>query len=560
MSKLDPKEHTFKEIFSQDKAYNVPSYQRNYSWLEENWLELWEDMLAISENGTVEEHYMGPVVLKTSKDLGKNVQIIDGQQRFSTITLFILAAIELLKEKAINKDDEELMEELKQKYIGKKARLSPERKLFLNKYDDYFLEVKLIGNEAVLNSELTNKPSWKLMNDAFKFFKNKLKEKFKCSSCIEIAEYVDDIILENLTFIVIYVGDDINAYSVFETLNARGLELSSTDLLKNYLFSIVQSSPADLEYIEKRWDKIVEIVGFKNLQSFIRYFWVSRNKMLTNKHLFREIKTNIDNAEKVKSFFQSLEISAEIFYALEDVDHEIWNKYPECKNNIFELKILDNKVFKILAMSVYEKMQTKIINVLKMCNIIAFRNYIVGKNPNEFEKLYSDIAIKIQKNEITQIKEIYEKIKDAYVSDDDFQEAFKRKEINTKSSSKTKVKQILLKFESDSADKLCANSPKLSIEHILPEKPTEEWNKIFDNQAENYIYRIGNYTLLDSKQNKDCSRKSFDEKKQVYNNSPYEITKYIADNLNKWDIEELEKRQNYLAKKAKDIWRIDFTS
>jgi len=263
MARLNPQELSFKQLIGQDKIYKIPKYQRNYSWTKEQWEDLWEDILGIEESK--DKHYMGPIVLKEIKD-SKEIEIIDGQQRFCSITIIVLATISILNEWAINdiepKDNNELINELRETYIGKEGKLSPKRKLFLNKYDDPFFATNLIEPYRVDPNKKDVLPSHFELKESFKYFRKKLENKFSNKNGLELANFIHDSIMDNLSFIVIYVTNEDNAYSIFETLNARGLELSNTDLLKNYLFSLVQDDENDLNYIEARWDKIIDIIGF----------------------------------------------------------------------------------------------------------------------------------------------------------------------------------------------------------------------------------------------------------------------------------------------------------
>ena len=92
-----------------------------------------------------------------------------------------------------------------------------------------------------------------LMWDAYQFFKQKISQRFKNNSGGELASFLNNVAGELMMFIQITVEDELNAYTVFETLNSRGVELTSTDLLKNYLFSQVARSETDLKQIKTQW-------------------------------------------------------------------------------------------------------------------------------------------------------------------------------------------------------------------------------------------------------------------------------------------------------------------
>lgn len=561
MTRLNPQEQSFKQLISQDKEYRIPKYQRNYSWTREHWNDLWDDIVELEEFDD-KQHYMGPIVLK-EKESSKEVEIIDGQQRFCSLTIIVLATISLLKDWSnanIDKDsNEDYIKELKEIYIGKEGRLTPKRKLFLNKYDDPFYVTKLIEMYEEEPNSRDLLPSHILLKECFKYFKKQLNDKFQSKNGEEMVKFIHDTVMSNLSFIVIYVTSSDNAYTIFETLNARGLELSNTDLLKNYLFSLVKDDATDLNYIESRWDAIIDIIGFKFLPNFMRYYWVSHKKHVTDAKLFKDIKNNssLRTSEQIKIFFNQLEEAAKIYDALSDVDNIIWRDKPECCEYIEELKILDNKAFKILAMSVYEKMPTEICKLLQLCSVISFRYFISEKNPNEIEKTYSDIAIKVSNGEITRFSRIKELLKELYIKDDVFEHNFAKCTIKSKNN-KTKIKHLLIKIESYIEEKDIANSSKLSIEHILPENSSSPvWNEAFDNNTKDYIYRLGNYSIITNTDNRKCAAKDFEAKKNIYKDSRYKLSKDLCA-CPVWNIAELQKRQEYLARLAKEIWKVEY--
>lgn len=166
-----------------------------------------------------EDHYMGYLVLQTDD---KNYLIIDGQQRFTTVTILILAAIKCIKnfvEKGIDVEDNQLrMDNLIHTYIGKKdsVTLVYDNVLVLNRNNDgYFRDyIVKLGDLRVRNL----KSSEKLMKHCFEFFEQKLKGKY--SSGKDYAQYIQTVV-DNLYFTQIVVNDEMNAFRVFETLNGK---------------------------------------------------------------------------------------------------------------------------------------------------------------------------------------------------------------------------------------------------------------------------------------------------------------------------------------------------
>lgn len=160
-----------------------------------------------------------------------------GQQRFTTITILILAALKCIRSYADqNKEDLLRVEEQTNRYIGKldPVTLRYDNILVLSRNNDSYFRDYIVKMDT---SKVRNlKATEKLMYNCFLFFEQHLKGKY--SSGKEYAEFIQTVVA-NLYFTQIIVSDEMNAFRVFETLNARGVQLSSADLLKNYLFSLV---------------------------------------------------------------------------------------------------------------------------------------------------------------------------------------------------------------------------------------------------------------------------------------------------------------------------------
>lgn len=238
--------NTFRKLIGNGLTYRIPRFQRDYSWDVEQWEDLWADILSSLQEGDEQSHYMGYLVLQSADD--KSFDVIDGQQRLTTITLIILAILknikQLVDEGIEAESNEKRLNQIRQTYIGylDPVTLIPRSKLTLNRNNNDYFQNYLIPLNQLPKRNL--RASVHLLRKAFEWFDKQISNYVKYNNddkgrCLaSIVERISD----SLFFTVITVTDELNAYKVFETLNARGVRLSSTDLLKNYLFSVLDNS------------------------------------------------------------------------------------------------------------------------------------------------------------------------------------------------------------------------------------------------------------------------------------------------------------------------------
>ncbi|QMU65689.1 MAG: DUF262 domain-containing protein [Flavobacteriaceae bacterium] len=554
---LDTSTVSMSDIIGNGKTYAVPTYQRDYSWKRDQWEDLWNDILAIEENGSV--HYMGSIVLQNMGD--KKYHVIDGQQRFSTLTLIVLATIKQLQN-LINSNIEveqnkERVSLLQKKFIGDKdpGSLTYSSKLKLNENNDSFFQSNLLVFRPPTN-ERTLQDSDKLIWQAYNYFIDRITKHFSENQSGEnIANFLNKLIAERLMFIQIIVEDELSAYTVFETLNSRGVGLTVTDLLKNYLFSI--SSKVDLPHIKDKWKKIVDVIGLDTFPTFLRHYWISKNKLIRQEYLFRAIRDSVTTSPEVIELLDLLEENALLYNALSNYADSFWGGDRELKSRITELVLFKEKQAYPILIATYNELSIEDFKkVLKFVSIITFRYTVIARlHTNLKEDIYNKAAMKISNKEVTTSGQIADLIKPLYPSDNDFRNDFSTKYLSTKRGKKL-VRYILFKLENhlSHADYDFEENPG-TIEHILPENGNEYYLEQFPASIhESIVYRLGNYTILEDDKNKGCKTLSFNQKKAIYQTSHYELSKRI--NYNDWTPNTIERRQEDLAQQATSVWRI----
>ncbi|MFO0362905.1 MAG: DUF262 domain-containing protein, partial [Flavobacteriales bacterium] len=210
---LDTKTLTLNEILGNGKIYYVPQFQRDYSWEQDHLDDLWSDLLTTHRTG--DPHYMGSVVLQIKGDPSeKQFWIIDGQQRFTSLSLLCLAVIQKIRTLAQDgiepEANNERAELLIKQYIGQKdpSSLLYSSKLFLNENNDGFYQQRLLTyREPVSLQKLTD--SEKLLWQAYRYFLDQVNQFFKDEKSGErIANFLTRTVGEALKFIQITVVDE----------------------------------------------------------------------------------------------------------------------------------------------------------------------------------------------------------------------------------------------------------------------------------------------------------------------------------------------------------------
>jgi uncharacterized protein with ParB-like and HNH nuclease domain len=537
--------------------YEIPKFQRDYTWETEHWDDLWQDMQALLE-GQESEHYMGYLVLQTTDN--KNYQIIDGQQRLTTLSILVLTILKCIDDLITNgvetENNQKRKDALYNSYIGSidPVTLISNNKLKLNRNsDDYYRNYMVLLSDLPLRN--TN-ASQKQLRECFRWFYERVKKRFNTGQ--ELAGFIDGIV-DKLFFTVIKVSDQLNAFKVFETLNARGVQLSSSDLLKNYLFSVVdetQPHQNEIEELEKLWSDIVGKLVNTKFEDYLRYFWNSSHKTVTKKNLFKTIKEDIQTKSKAFGLLRDLLYTADLYMALSNPDDEFWDELREAKKPLEELRIFQIKQSNSLLIAAYKHLSKQdFIKLLKTIVIVSFRyNVIGGLNPKEQEDVYNTLALKINREKTFALKDL-EKV---YVRDESFHADFSNKQFRRNARNHHVVKYIFAKIEHNKYQHdIDFNSDTYSVEHILPESADESWGDFKDEEINRSIYRLGNLTILEKNLNKEAATLPYHKKTDLFKKSSILLTKAIAENYENWNENKISSRQKQLATEAKSIWRLD---
>ena len=495
---------TFRQLLGNGLLYRVPPFQRDYSWTEEEWDDLWQDILGLFEEDGEQAHYMGYLVLQSSNN--KQFDIIDGQQRLTTISILILAALAHLQNlvnKAIDPDkNQRRKDNLQNSYIGyvDPVSLIPRSKLELNRHNNRFYQTYLVPLEPIPVRGLN--ASEHQLRKAFNWFRDKIAARSQQSG-EAVAIFVDTIV-DKLFFTAISVTDELNAFKVFETLNSRGVRLSATDLLKNYLFSVIASGnthETELKALEEKWERIVDELGSESFPDFLRVYWNSCHKLVRKADLFKTIRRHVTTKEQSFALLRELDRSASIYAALRNPHESIWK--PEERRSLEQLLMFNVRQPMPMLMAAHrqfaETQRQIFTQLLQAIAVISFRyNVICNLQTQDQEQVYNNVAYKIDCGVLTNLRSIFDELQSVYPDDAVFKAAFTDKELKTTNSRNKKVvRYILFQLEKQvSGQEFDFESAAYNLEHILPENPSEAWSHIDEQNQDKFVYRLGNMTPL----------------------------------------------------------------
>ncbi len=560
--------NTFRKLFGNGLTYNIPRFQRDYSWTDVEWDELWLDIQEATRPGGEPAHYMGYLVLQTQND--KTFDVIDGQQRLTTLSIIVLAILRNLKrliDAGVDPErNQQRLDQIRSSYIGylDPVTLVATSKLTLNRNNNDYYQTYLVPLAALPQRGF--KASEHAMRKASDWFEKRVYEFASATTDddgdigVSLARLLESI-CDKLFFTVITVSDELNAYKVFETLNSRGVRLSATDLLKNYLFSVLHRDNVhenEMSAMDDRWERLVSRLGETDLPDFLRIHWMSRNGLVRQSELFKTIRAKIDSRAAVFALLNALDADVDPYLGLTSPESSDWS--PELKDFAALLRMFGVRQPYALLIAARRVLNTSDFSaLLKIIVNISFRYNVIGTmQAGEQERVYSDVAARLSAGTIGNLASIIEALRPVYPADPAFKAAFASKELKTTQSRNNRiVRYILCNLERQAGGSdHDRDSATFTVEHILPQNPEGGWDQFSEIEADANTYRIGNMALLETTLNRDVGNATYAAKRPVFASSLFETTQKIAADNEDWNPQRVMARQNALARTAISIWRV----
>lgn len=552
-------------LLTEGSRFVVPSHQRDYSWTEDEIDQLFTD-IEEARSARRNEYFIGLMVFKP-RDEGE-FAILDGQQRLAT-TMIILASIRnWLRKYGLVED----AGEIQRRYIAAKElgedKLEP--RIILNEknrsaFDDFVVGEKPSKDVQVELSGLKRYDPNRRLLEAILFCRDKVdkiakdaegNDQQRAKILFALVRYLRD----NVKIVRLTVPSEANAYTVFETLNDRGLDLSVLDLVKNHFFHTAGEA-GRLPSMEVRWAQMMANLANVRADDFLKAYWTSRHGRIQTSQLFQSFNTEVNSPSSVFTTSDDMMTASEHYSSLEVADDPIWAEIsPNARERIRVLKLLGSRqAHPVLLSALVRFPQKQLERLLRLLEILIVRYQLIGgRRTGRLEISCAALAVEIYKSKIKTATEAFNALKDIYPADNEFFDAFKIKQEKNNRKTKYILNRLERRARQTSAAGELEPSLSLTVEHILPENPSNEWEGVLKQDptlADDCTYRLGNLCLLGSV-NKDLANKSFIKKRKSYEKSDLLFTKNVA-SFSEWNRKSIEKRQQEMAKIAKAAWQFE---
>ncbi len=537
---------------SQEKQFVIPIYQRVYSWEKEHCKQLWDDIVKTGGNDQIERHFIGSIVFVQDSIYTTNYNkllIIDGQQRLTTITLLFIALRDHLN------DEDEFLEKFSHQKIQNRYLINSDEKgdkkfkLFLSEPDRDTL-LSLIDE----NRRKPSEPSSKIMEN-FKLFEEWIRK--NTDKLETIFKGLDKLMI---VWIALEKGKD-DPQLIFESMNSKGIELTQTDLIRNYILMGLEPEKQEIFY-KKYWRAMEE--DFKQNETlfnqFVRHYLTIKTREIPNINKVYEafkryqqergIETEalLQDLQKYCGFFCQIVFKKEADKDLNKalgflVDLEMDVIYP------LLLELYSDYIDGVLS-------KQDFISIIHLIESYICRRAVCGLGTNSLNKVFPSFTKHIQKDEYFKSLKahfVYLTEKQRFPNNDEFKDLF----ITIDFYNFQKREYFLKRMENfDTQEPV--NTKECTTEHIMPQTLEEEWERDlgenFQAIHDKYLHTIGNLTLTGY--NQEYSNNSFQEKRDMekgFKQSPLKLNQSLKD-LESFGEKEIEKRANDLADWALKIW------
>jgi len=576
---LQANARTLTNVLSVNKKYIVPRFQREYSWGKEQIGELWHDIISNihwQEDGlySYDEYFIGSLVL-VGQETSSALMIVDGQQRLTTLTILLSALCDKFKQL----NENAVAQSIYNNYI---SGIDDDGKAFFKLVNEtpkpYFQNnIQHIEKKSEAPESTEEKNLQSCYNDFSEFLlEDNIRKTLKVANdkfiYVDALKAVRDQVLRFLKVIYITVNDEDEAYTIFETLNARGLNLSYVDLIKNKLFKKLNGTHPD-DDAKRKWNKIRQIISSRNgvgsIETFIRHWWVSKYSYVSSDTLYKAFmdkwkKDEIDAA----AFIDELLIDAEIYVK---ISSPVEQDFPEIEmkpifRGLQAMRLFNISQNKPFLLSLFKARARGTLKLVDMNNAILsierfhfMFNAICSLRPSGIESAYAKAARALVDDTATKKnnRQVIRALLDMLIKRKPEFNVFAEKFVTLKFSNEELKNKKLIQYIFNRMELYYIKTGEyvpdsLTLEHIEPQKDGDMA----------IVGMIGNLLPLSKELNEKAGSKSVNDKIDVYKQSSFALVKIFVEQFEgqyqgKWTPTEMMNRSLALCILAySTVWKL----
>lgn len=562
-------ETSLRNLLEGGKQFQIPLFQRPYSWKKENWETLWEDLMSLYTGAIQGSYFLGPIVTQSVPGTADGISpfiVIDGQQRLTTLTIVLAVLRNYLK-----KTDSKMAQEVEELYLLNKFKKDDDSYKLLPTQDDCDVYKNIIQSRKAKDIKKEGR-----IYEAYKFFDTKFKKPNPEEDFELNYTKFKTILLEKLSLVNITTDDHDNPYLIFESLNYKGEDLTQADLVRNYIFMKLPVEEREEIYtaqwlpLQKSFKKNLNHKEYAGELTKAFWFYLRKDGIdINEKEVYKTIKKRFDNLndiDKLKTEIENIVIFSNYYLRLNFNDEE-----PEVKlKKRFErLRRLNFTTCHIFLLNIYHRYEEEKLALadfeLILCHLESyfvrrwFADIPTQSLGSVFNNLYNQVVQKDPNNLLNGLRAVlveFDKTQ-RYPDDKEFSQAVVKKSIYSSKGANDRVKLILETIET-SLGRERVEPKNLNIEHIMPQSPTKAWKVMLGEEYarvhKQWLHTLGNLTLTGY--NSELSNKPFEDKSaHILANSNLGLNKYFNQRkVTIWNEEAIRSRAEYLANIATTIW------
>lgn len=568
--------------------YIIPFFQRGYVWKRENWGELWDNIIeeyAELKGDNSSEHFIGTIIIKQilSKNVGAaEYELIDGQQRLTTICLLLRAFYD-------STDEDSAKKWIKGFFTFTDSYGIEKIRIIHSKVDSKNFEKVVLAED---NESLWSEYSTLKQEEFFKAIEKLdsitagylyFRKKIELYCDIQDTRTYISVIIDKLPVIHMALNAEDDVQQIFDTINSLGVRLTTAELLKNHLFASKELQV----YYDKYWFEVFEadedLIEFWNrdrtsgrtrrttVELFLySYLIIKKENTVKMESLFKEFKKYLKDKteEELITFAKEIAEYANIYKEIPDGENLSELAFNEDEKRFFHI-VREFEITTIfpLVLFIYKNIEDKVerVAILKLFESYVTRRTICKLTTKNYNNTFLSILSEVKRidrvtvDDFKRIIYSYTEVSNKFPTDEEFRNAFGSAHLINKYSREVLFCIALYQLNNGYVDNKKLGLDGFSVEHMMPKNWEAYWKKLPEGIVADFrkhkLLTLGNLTLIKGKLNSSMRDSSWSKKRSKLKDfATLKITSdYIG--VEEWNEQQIELREKILYETAKEIWK-----